>query len=155
MVDHVVAIVEDNLAIRQSMELLLKLEGYEVSAHASPASFLADRTMRPACLITDQNMSGMTGSGRRLVSQLRQQENQIPVLLMCGYLSTDIIERASELGVSRVLETLPELDDLLEFVGGLLNPFSLMAVDKLVNSKMPSRPPCVATKQHERKRSAR
>jgi two-component system, LuxR family, response regulator FixJ len=117
MVDHVVAIVEDNLAIRQSMELLLKLEGYEVSAHASPASFLADRTMRPACLITDQNMSGMTGL--QLISQLRQQENQIPVLLMCGYLSTDIIERASELGVSRVLEKPLELDDLLEFVGGL------------------------------------
>src|SRR3954452_25356877 len=60
MVDHVVAIVDDNAAILQSMELLLELDGYEVSGYASPASFLADRTMQPACLITDQNMSGMT-----------------------------------------------------------------------------------------------
>ena len=116
MVDHVVAIVDDNVAILHSMELLLELEGYEVSAHASPASFLADRSMQPACLITDQNMSGMTGL--QLVSQLRQQENHIPVLLMCGFLSTDIIERASALGVTRVLEKPLELDDLLEFVGG-------------------------------------
>jgi FixJ family two-component response regulator len=116
MVDHVVAIVDDNVAILHSMELLLELEGYEVSAHDSPASFLADHSMQPACLITDQNMSGMTGL--QLVSQLRQQKNHIPVLLMCGFLSTDIIERASALGVTRVLEKPLELDDLLEFVGG-------------------------------------
>ena len=113
----IVAIVDDDVAILNSMEILLGLEGYDVIGYASPAAFLADRTTQPACLITDQNMPEMTGL--ELVTRMRQQENHIPVLLMCGLLSIDIITRASELGVTRVLEKPLELDDLLEFVGGL------------------------------------
>ncbi len=100
MVDsYIVAIVDDNVAILDSMELLLELEGYDVIGYASPASFLADRTTQSACLIIDQNMPGMTGL--ELVTRMRQQESHIPVLLMCGFLSTDIIARASELGTQQ------------------------------------------------------
>jgi two-component system response regulator FixJ len=116
----IVAIVDDNAAILQSMEFLLELEGYEVIVYASPASFLDDRTTQPACLIIDQNMPGMTGL--QLITRLRQQENHIPILLMCGFLSTDIIARASELGVTRVLEKPLEPDNLLEFVAGFVAP---------------------------------
>jgi two-component system response regulator FixJ len=114
---YIVAIVDDNVAILNSMELLLGLEGYEVIGYVSPASFLADRTTQPACLIIDQNMPGMTGL--ELVTLLRQQEDHIPILLMSGFLSTDIITRARELGIRRVLQKPLELDELLEFVGGL------------------------------------
>ena len=114
----VVAVVDDNIAVLRSVKFLLELEGYEVNAYTSPTSFLADRTTRSACLIVDQNMPGMTGL--QLVTELRRQDDHIPVLLMCGLLSPEIITLAAELEIGRLLEKPAEPDDFLKVVDNLL-----------------------------------
>ena len=116
--DGVVAIVDDDIAVLRSVKFLLELEGHEVIAYTSSASFLADRTTPSACLIVDQNMPGMTGL--QLVAELRRQDDHIPVLLMCGLLSPEIIARATELEIRKLLEKPAEPDDLLNVVDNLL-----------------------------------
>jgi DNA-binding response OmpR family regulator len=63
-------------------------------------------------------MPGMTGL--QLVAELRRKEDHIPVLLMCGLLSSEIITRATELGIRRLLAKPTEPDDLLKIVDNLL-----------------------------------
>jgi len=109
-----VAVVDDNIALLDSMKFLLATEGYDVVVHGSPAAFLEHSATGLACLIVDQQMPGM--KGLELVARLRQDGNHIPVLLMSGLLSTDILAHAARLGVNMVLEKPPEEKDLLRFV---------------------------------------
>jgi FixJ family two-component response regulator len=110
----IVAVVDDHVAIVRSLKLLLELEGYEVVTYTSARSFLVDDSRYPACLIVDQNMPEMTGI--QLVTRFRERAGSIPVLLVCGSLSPDIVARATALGIERVLQKPTEPGDILQFV---------------------------------------
>ena len=113
----VVAIVDDDDAVRDSLQFLLEIAGHHVAAYNSAHQFFAEAD--PAglrCLIVDQHMPEVTGL--QLVSQLRARGALLPVALITGSPSADLIRRALELGVGTVLEK-PLADDvLLEFVEG-------------------------------------
>jgi FixJ family two-component response regulator len=110
----IVAIVDDNEALLNSLKSVLDMYGFKVMAYATASSFFEDRVTRPACLIVDQNMPGMKGLD--LVARLRQEGNQIPVLLTTGLPTSDIVENAARLGIERVSAKPTEVDDLLTFV---------------------------------------
>ena len=110
----VVVVVDDDVAILRSMKLLLELEGCEVVTYTSPAAVLADETVRPVCLIIDQNMPEITGTA--LVTRLRQRLGPVPVLLACGFVTADLMERAAELGIERLLEKPLDPNDILQFI---------------------------------------
>ena len=58
----VVAIVEDDAAMRRSIERVLRASGYTTLAFASAEEFLAfDCFEQTSCLIVDIAMPGMTG----------------------------------------------------------------------------------------------
>ncbi len=109
-----VAIIDDDPAVLDSLKLLLDVAGYAVGAYRSAAAFLEDRAARPACLILDQHMPGMTGL--ELATRLREEGVGIPVLLITAHMSPTIIERARKVGITKVLEKPPAEDDLLNFV---------------------------------------
>lgn len=117
MTDHhpgLVAIVDDDVAILDSLKFLLELTGHTVAVYQSAAEFLANREESPACLILDHHMPQMTGL--ELADRLRRDSRDIPVLLITSVPSPTIIARAKELGVERVLAKPPAEDDLLGFV---------------------------------------
>jgi two-component system, LuxR family, response regulator FixJ len=111
---HSVAIVDDDLAVLESLKFLLELAGHTLRAYASAAAFLEDRATRPNCLILDQHMPQMTGL--ELAAQLRMDGVGIPVLLFSAQLSPAVIARAAQLGIEKVLEKPPAEDELLSFV---------------------------------------
>ena len=89
-----------------SLKFLLEVVGYQVVVHASARGFLNDRASRPACLIVDQHMPGMTGLD--LTQTLRDDGDTIPVLLITGSPSPAIVARAAQLGIVNVLEKPPK-----------------------------------------------
>ncbi len=109
-----VAIVDDDLAVRGSLQFLLEVAGHCVVAFGSAAEFLRSELQHLACLILDHHMPQMTGL--ELAEKLRTDGVHIPVLLITGSPSPAIVARAAELGVRRVLEKPPSDQDLLEFV---------------------------------------
>ena len=56
-----VAVVDDDLAVRDSLRLLLEVVGYTVEIFASAAEFLQANVRHFACLILDHHMPNMTG----------------------------------------------------------------------------------------------
>jgi two-component system, LuxR family, response regulator FixJ len=114
--DHtgIVAVVDDDPAVLDSLKFLLEVAGYKVTAHASAVAFLGDGAARPACLILDQHMPQMTGL--ELVARLRNDGAHMPVLLITGALSPAIVAQAAGLGIEAVLEKPLKEDDLLAFV---------------------------------------
>jgi FixJ family two-component response regulator len=114
MSDGIVAVIDDNEDVLDSLSLVLEMYGFAVTPYAMSVSFLEDFTARPSCLIVDQNMPGM--KGLELVARLRQQGNLIPVLVTTGLPSSDIAEDAARLGIERVITKPAKVDDLLNFV---------------------------------------
>jgi two-component system response regulator FixJ len=109
-----VAVVDDDPAVLDSLKFLLEVAGYRVVIYSSAADFLGDRAPQLACLILDHHMPHMTGL--ELVSLLRTEGTEVPVLLITGSFSPAIVARAAQLGIEKVLEKPPAEEDLLSFV---------------------------------------
>src|SRR5579864_9589674 len=69
---HQVLIVDDDAAVRNSLSLLLKASGYEVTTAANGVEALAQlKSGLPAVVLSDLNMPKM--SGFELLSVVREQ----------------------------------------------------------------------------------
>ena len=110
----VVAVVDDDHAVLDSLKLLLELAGYSVAIYGSATEFLDAGETRPACLVLDHHMPRMTGL--ELAERLRRDQPDLPMLLITSVPSPAIISRARELGIENVLHKPPAEDDLLSFV---------------------------------------
>ncbi len=108
-----VAVVDDDLAVRDSLRLLLEVVGYTVEIFASAAEFLRANVRHFACLILDHHMPNMTGL--ELARRLRADGAVIPILLITGSPSPTIAASAAELGIE-VLDSPPGEEALIHFI---------------------------------------
>lgn len=110
----IVAVIDDDPAVLDSMKFLLEVAGYSVSAFSSAMEFLERSTPELTCLILDQHMPQMTGL--ELVARLRTDGRNIPVLLITGSPSSALTALASRLGIEKVLEKPPTENELFSFI---------------------------------------
>lgn len=81
-------IVDDDLAIRTSLRLLLKQAGYATTAVAGPAGAVAAvRAAVPDLVLLDLNFSATTtgADGLALLAQLKALAPQVPVVVLTGW----------------------------------------------------------------------
>jgi RNA polymerase sigma factor (sigma-70 family) len=82
--EQTVFIVDDDVAVRDALALLLGLKGYRTSIYSSAEDFLAAfRREWRGCLVLDIKMGGM--SGLDLQARLIEQEAEIPVVVITGH----------------------------------------------------------------------
>jgi two-component system response regulator FixJ len=112
---RLVAVVDDDEAVRDSLQFLLEIAGFSVTTYASAAQFLHEAPIGElACLVVDQHMPDQTGL--QLVSDLRAQGVTLPIALITGSTSTDLIRLAHELDVAKVMEKPLDENTLLDFI---------------------------------------
>lgn len=88
-----VFIVDDDDAVRDSLSLLVQLEGYEVESFAGADEFLAAvERGRPDCAVIDVNMPGM--DGLELQRELARRGNRLPIIFLTGYADPSANRRA-------------------------------------------------------------
>jgi len=98
-----ICIVDDDESVADSLTVLLEIFGFDVQSYGSGADFLADDRRRTAgCLVIDQHMPGMNGLD--VVDHLQKEGVQVPTILVSDRLDTKTRERASTLGVTKVIE---------------------------------------------------
>ena len=84
-----VAVVDDDDAVRDSLRFLLEIAGYSVASYGSAAQFLHEAPIGElVCLVVDQHMPDQTGL--QLVARLRAQGVTLPVALITGSPSADL-----------------------------------------------------------------
>ena len=102
-----VLLVEDDSAVRRSIQLILQVRGYDVRAFSSGALALADPSaVEAACLVTDYCMAGM--SGLDLLRGLRTVGWRRPAILITAH-RNDYIEEGEGALFDEILEK-PLLD---------------------------------------------
>lgn len=99
--EPIVHVVDDDGAVRESLEALLLVSGYNVVTYASAEDFLARAGDRHGCLLLDVNMPGM--SGLELLERLGQEGAGIPAVVLTASRDEPVRERARELGASGFL----------------------------------------------------
>jgi len=113
---RLVGVVDDDAAVRDSLRFLLESAGFSVVTFASAEQFLAVTDADGVdCLLLDHHMPQVTGL--ELLRRLRRAGWELPVALMTGSPSAQLMRRALELGAVVVLEK-PLTDlALFQFVG--------------------------------------
>jgi FixJ family two-component response regulator len=106
-----VLLVDDDVALRMSLEFSLDLEGFEVLALESGEALLLVQSLpvEGACLVLDQNLPGVTGV--ETLRQLRARGVTLPALLITSHPPPGVREAAKAHG-ARIVEK-PLLGDAL------------------------------------------
>jgi FixJ family two-component response regulator len=108
-------VVDDDEAVRDSLQLLLTAQGLDATAFGCGTSALAaiERTP-PACLIADLNMPGIDGI--ELLGALRARGIRLPVVLISGRIGRAGRQRALDAGIHVILQKPFTDDELIEAI---------------------------------------
>ncbi|MDE8650617.1 response regulator [Novosphingobium album (ex Liu et al. 2023)] len=96
-------LVEDDAAVRRSLQLLFRARGFDVRAYARSAALLADPSVRDACcFVADYSLDETDGI--EVLVNLKNRGWSGPAVLFTACASNDLIERALASGFSQVFE---------------------------------------------------
>src|SRR6202162_1778694 len=95
---HIILVVDDDEAVRDSLRNMMESEGFKVCAFSNGHDLLNEASL-PAigCLIVDYNMPAM--NGLELVGALRGQGVSIPAILITGNPAKHVRDRAAAIAV--------------------------------------------------------
>jgi FixJ family two-component response regulator len=111
----IVFVVDDDVAIRESLASLIGSVGLRVECFASPPEFLRFRnTEGPSCLILDVRMPG--SSGFDLQRELLRAERQIPIIFITGHGDIPMAVQAMKAGAIDFLSKPFREEDLLDAI---------------------------------------
>ena len=83
-IQQIVYVVEDDEAVRDSLELLLKSDGKPVKTYESANAFLKDYSDKMAgCIVLDIRMPGM--DGMELQKKLNEKHSILPIIFVTGH----------------------------------------------------------------------
>lgn len=112
LLDGSVHIIDDDAAVRESLEALLTVIGFEVASYASAEHFIESISIARGCVLADVNMPGM--SGFELLHRISLHPQPLPVILLTASQEDGQRERAFDLGASGFLNKPVVEADLLE-----------------------------------------
>ena len=96
-------IVDDDEAVRDSLQILLETEGYRTAVFGSGLEFLdAYRAGQAGCLLADVRMPDM--SGLDLQEILAERQLQLPVIIITGHGDVSMAVRAMKAGAVDFIE---------------------------------------------------
>jgi FixJ family two-component response regulator len=113
--EPLIAVVDDDISVRESLESLIRSVGMEVRVFASAEEFLSANGRKADCLVLDVRLPGM--SGFELQHHLVARKYKVPVIFMTahGYDERARSEASSDWTVAFLTKPFTE-DELLDAV---------------------------------------
>ena len=118
--DPIVHVIDDDDAVRESLEFALQAAQLGVRTYASASDFLQSLPLSQAgCIITDVRMPEITGIG--LLQRLQALGIEIPVIVITGHGDVPLAVEAMKLGALDFFEKPFDNDALLAAVRAALD----------------------------------
>ena len=97
-----VVVVDDDISVRESLELLIQHEGWEPALFGSAREFLASLpNVVPSCLILDVNLPDL--SGLDIQQRVGEAKPSTPIIFITGYGDIPTSVRAMKAGAAEFL----------------------------------------------------
>jgi FixJ family two-component response regulator len=107
----IVFVVDDDVSVRESLELLISSEGWRAKAFASAQEFLSyPRTNAPSCLVLDLSLPGI--NGLELQRRVSSDRADLPIIFITGHGNVPMTVQAMKAGAVEFL-TKPFGDEVL------------------------------------------
>jgi FixJ family two-component response regulator len=107
----VVFVVDDDVSVRESLELLIHSAGWESQLFPSATDFLArSPVLAPSCLVLDVSLPDL--NGLELQMRIAADPVDLPIIFITGYGDVPMTVRAMKAGAAEFL-TKPFDDDVL------------------------------------------
>jgi FixJ family two-component response regulator len=107
----IVFVVDDDVSVRESLESLLRFEGWQPETYASAQEFLArPRVQTPSCLILDVSLPGLNGLD--LQKRVAAERTEMPIIFITGHGDVPMTVQAMKAGAQEFL-TKPFSDEVL------------------------------------------
>ena len=115
----IVFVVDDDVSVRESLELVILAAGWRPETFASAAAFLArPRVEVPSCLVLDVSLPDL--NGLELQQRIADDRLDMPIIFITGYGDIPMTVRAMKAGAVEFL-TKPFSDDaLLSAIAGAI-----------------------------------
>jgi FixJ family two-component response regulator len=106
----IVFVVDDDVSVRESLELLIRFAGWQPETFASAQEFLArPRVFTPSCLVLDVSLPDLNGLD---LQKLVADRIDMPIIFITGYGDIPMTVRAMKAGAAEFL-TKPFDDEVL------------------------------------------
>jgi FixJ family two-component response regulator len=107
----IVFVVDDDVSVRESLESLLRFEGWQPETYASAQEFLVrPRVQTPSCLILDVSLPGLNGLD--LQKRVAAERTEMPIIFITGHGDVPMTVQAMKAGAQEFL-TKPFSDEVL------------------------------------------
>src|SRR5437879_10794030 len=107
----IVFVVDDDVSVRESLELLFRWSGWQAETFPSAQEFLArPRVRAPSCLIFDVSLPGLNGLD--LQKRVAVERTDMPIIFITGYGDVPMTVQAMKAGAVEFL-TKPFSDEVL------------------------------------------
>jgi FixJ family two-component response regulator len=107
----IVFVVDDDISVRESLELLIDSAGWQPETFASAQEFLArPRVFVPSCLVLDVSLPGL--NGLELQKRVAGERRDMPIIFITGHGDVPITVQAMKAGAVEFL-TKPFGDEAL------------------------------------------
>ena len=120
--NKLICIVDDDASVRDSLSLVLGLKGYDCRTYESAESFLSSLPNRPACIILDLKMTGM--SGLELQNRLLSLKVPVQIIFLTAFADVQVMREAFLGNAVDFLEKPFVLEQLLESINRSLHNLS-------------------------------
>lgn len=107
----IVFVVDDDISVRESLEMLIRCGGWQPMIFGSAQEFLTHpRISVPSCLVLDVSLPGLNGLD--LQRHVAVERHEMPIIFITGYGDVPMTVRAMKAGALEFL-TKPFNDDVL------------------------------------------
>ena len=118
----IVFVVDDDISVRESLELLIRCEGWQPETFSSGQEFLTrPRALIPSCLVLDFSLPGL--NGLEVQKRVAVERSDIPIIFITAYESKDSRQRAMQAGAAGFLGKPFGDNQLLQTIRSALRSF--------------------------------
>src|SRR5262245_14185321 len=118
--NHVVAAVDDDRRVRESVQSILESAGYDAVAFESGEAFLESGALsRVACVVADVRLPGI--DGLELQRRARRDRPSVPIIFITAHDDDDVRRRALRDGAVAFMVKAFDGGELLEHIARVTN----------------------------------
>jgi FixJ family two-component response regulator len=130
----IVFVVDDDVSVRESLELLIRYAGWRAETFASAQEFLTQpRVVAPSCLVLDISLPDL--NGLELQQRIAPDRIDMPIIFITGYGDVPMTVQAMKAGAIEFLTKPVSEEVLLNAIRHAIER-SRTALDDEVNSKV-------------------